>query len=74
VRRSGKTRLLFQIIDDLIRNRRVDPRSILFVNCGEPEIARLDNPLDTLLETYHRDVYGGDAAYLILDEIQTIEG
>lgn len=74
VRRSGKTTLLFQIIDDLIRNRRVDPRSILFVNCDEPEIARLENPLETLLETYRRDVYGGDAAYLILDEIQTIEG
>ncbi len=50
VRRSGKTTLLFQIIDDLIRNRRVDPRSILFVNCDEPEVTRLDNPLETLLE------------------------
>jgi predicted AAA+ superfamily ATPase len=74
VRRSGKTTLLFQIIDDLICNRQVDPRSILFVNCDEPEITRLEDPLETLLETYRRDVYGGDAAYLILDEIQTIEG
>jgi len=74
VRRSGKTTLLFQIIDDLIRNRRIDPRSILFVNCDEPEIARLENPLETLLEAYRRDVYGGGAAYIILDEIQTIEG
>lgn len=74
VRRSGKTTLLFQVIDDLIRNRGVDPRSILFVNCDEPEIARLENPLETLLETYRRDVYGGDKAYLILDEIQTVEG
>ncbi len=74
VRRSGKTTLLFQIIDDLIRNHRVDPRSILFVNCDEPEVTRLDNPLETLLETYRRDVYGGDAAYIILDEVQTIDG
>ncbi len=74
VRRSGKTTLLFQVIDDLIRNRRVDPRSILFVNCDEPEIARLDDPLEVILETYRRDVYSGDAVYLILDEIQTIEG
>ncbi|MGB4579189.1 MAG: AAA family ATPase, partial [Methanoculleus sp.] len=74
VRRSGKTTLLFQIIDDLICNRQLDPRSILFVNCDEPEVTRLDNPLETLLETYRRDVYGGDAAYLILDEIQTIDG
>lgn len=74
VRRSGKTTLLFQIIDDLIHNRRVDPRSILFVNCDEPEIARLEDPLETLLETYRRDVYGGDAPYLIFDEIQTLEG
>jgi len=74
VRRSGKTTLLFQIIDDLIRNRQLDPRSILFINCDEPEVTRLDNPLETLLETYRRDVYGGDAAYLILDEVQTIDG
>ena len=74
VRRSGKTTLLFQVIDDLIRNRGVDPRSILFVNCDEPEIARLDDPLEAILETYRRDVYAGDAVYLILDEIQTIEG
>jgi len=74
VRRSGKTTLLFQVIDDLIRNRGVDPRSILFVNCDEPEIARLDDPLEVILETYRRDVYAGDAVYLILDEIQTIEG
>jgi predicted AAA+ superfamily ATPase len=74
VRRSGKTTLLFQIIDDLIRNRQVDPRSILFVNCDEPEIARLENPLETLLETYRRDVYGGQKAFLILDEIQTVDG
>ncbi len=74
VRRSGKTTLLFQIIDDLIRNRGLDPRSILFVNCDEPEVTRLDNPLETLLETYRRDVYSGDAAYIILDEIQTIDG
>jgi uncharacterized protein len=74
VRRSGKTTLLFQIIDDLIRSRQADPRSILFVNCDEPEIARLENPLETLLETYRRDVYGGDTAYLILDEIQAVDG
>ena len=74
VRRSGKTTLLFQIIDDLIRNRGLDPRSILFVNCDEPEVTRLDNPLETLLEAYRRDVYGGDAAYIILDEVQTIDG
>ncbi len=74
VRRSGKTTLLFQIIDDLIRNRQVDPRSVLFVNCDEPEIARLEKPLETLLETYRRDVCGGGAAYLILDEIQSIDG
>lgn len=74
VRRSGKTTLLYQVIDDLIRNRRVDPRSILFVNCDEPEIARLDDPLEVILEAYRRDVYAGDAVYLILDEIQTIEG
>lgn len=74
VRRSGKTTLLYQMIDDLIQNRGVDPRSILFVNCDEPAMAHLDMPLDAVLETYRSNVWSGEGAWLVFDEVQAIAG
>jgi len=72
VRRSGKTTLLYQFIHDLIHEQNVDPRSILFVNCDEPALARLDRPLETVLDTYRREVYSKEGACLVFDEIQNI--
>ena len=72
VRRSGKTTLLYQFIHDLIHEQHIDPRSILFVNCDEPAIARLDRPLETVLDTYRREVYSQEGACLVFDEIQNI--
>jgi predicted AAA+ superfamily ATPase len=74
VRRSGKTTLLYQTIDDLITTEKTDPRKILFVNCDEPDISRLDHPLETVLETYQREISGEEGAYLVFDEIQNVEG
>ena len=74
VRRSGKTTLLMQMIQDLINERGADPRSILFVNCDEPAIAQLANPLEMVLDTYRKEVYSREGATLVFDEIQTIEG
>ncbi|WP_298669336.1 AAA family ATPase [uncultured Methanofollis sp.] len=56
VRRSGKTIPLYQMIRDLIHTQGVDPRSILFVNCDVPALARLDHPLETVLDTYRTEV------------------
>lgn len=72
VRRSGKTTLLYQFIHDLIHEQNIDPRSILFVNCDEPALARLDQPLETVLDTYRREVYSKEGACLVFDEIQNI--
>lgn len=72
VRRSGKTTLLYQFIHDLIHEQNIDPRSILFVNCDEPTLARLDRPLETVLDTYRREVYSKEGACLVFDEIQNI--
>ena len=74
VRRSGKTTLLYQVVDDLIHGQGVEPRKVLFVNCDEPEIARLDRPLETVLETYRKEVCGEEGAFLVFDEIQNIPG
>ncbi|WFN35661.1 ATP-binding protein [Methanogenium sp. S4BF] len=74
VRRSGKTSLLYQLIHDLIHEEGVDPRSILFVNCDEPYLTRLDRPLEMVLDTYRKEVGSGENICLVFDEIQNIPG
>ncbi len=74
VRRSGKTTLLYQMIHDLIHKQGKNPRTILFVNCDEPAITRLDNPLETVLDTYRKEICSEEGACLIFDEIQNIPG
>ena len=73
VRRSGKTTLLQQTIQDRI-DQGSDPKSILFVNCDEPPVQRLADPLAEILEVYQREIYGGDQITLIFDEIQAVPG
>ncbi len=74
VRRSGKTTLIFQIIEELITNRGVNPKKILFINCDEPALSNIENPLETLIDTFRKEVYPDSDVWLILDEIQNIEG
>ncbi len=74
VRRSGKTTMMFQIIEELITNRSVNPKKILFINCDEPALSNIKNPLETLIDTFRKEVYSGSDAWVILDEIQNIEG
>ncbi len=74
VRRSGKTTLLFQTIKYLIEDRNVPPRSILFVNCDEPEISGMENPLSKVIDSYRKEIPSDGPIYLVFDEIQSIEG
>lgn len=74
VRRSGKTTLLFQTIKYLIDSQHVPPRNILFVNCDEPEISSLDNPLSKVVDTYRKEIPAKGTLYLVFDEIQGIPG
>lgn len=74
VRRSGKTTLLFQSINYLIERKHVPPRNILFVNCDEPEISSLENPLSKVVETYRKEIPAKGTIYLVFDEIQSIPG
>lgn len=73
IRRSGKTTLLLQTIYDRIEQG-ADPKSILFVNCDEPEVRAMNVPLGTILETYQHNIYGGEGGLLVFDEIQSIPG
>ena len=74
VRRSGKTTLLFQTIKYLIDSQHVPPRNILFVNCDEPEISGLENPLSKVVDTYQKEIPAKGTLYLVFDEIQSIQG
>jgi len=73
-RRSGKTYLLFQIMDRLVKSG-VSKEQVLYLNF-EDERIELDGQYDTIFEAYlelHPDIKMGDV-YLFLDEIQNLEG
>ena len=72
VRRSGKTTLLYQIIHELITEKNVPPRNILFVNCDEQEIYGIHHPITTVVETYRKEVHPRGTIYLVFDEIQNV--
>lgn len=74
VRRAGKTTLLYQTIDHLIRLERVPAKKILFVNFDEPDFSALDDPFAEILSVYRADICGEDDVYLIFDEIQGVHG
>ena len=74
VRRSGKTTILFQIIKHLITKQHVLPENILFVNCDDPEISALDNAISHVVDTYRKEIFVSGTLYLVLDEIQNING
>ena len=74
VRRSGKTSLLYQVIESL--RKRVDPTTIVYVNFEDDrlfplELAHLDDLMEAYFELYphNRD----RKVWLFLDEIQNVQ-
>ncbi|MDD3136873.1 MAG: ATP-binding protein [Methanoregula sp.] len=74
VRRSGKTTLLHQTIRELLVTHKIAPQKILFVNGDDPAIGKLTDPVETILDTYRKDVSNDEGAYLFFDEIQALDG
>jgi len=74
VRRSGKTTLLYQTIDYLLKHERIFPKKILFVNFDEPDFSALRDPFAEILSAYRADICGDEEVYLIFDEIQSVPG
>jgi len=73
LRRAGKTTLMFQIIEELLKKGKVPPLQILYFSFDEEKA-----DLDVVLKTYESDVLGerisdGKSIYLFLDEIQKLE-
>jgi len=67
LRRVGKTTVLYQIIDTLLK-RGIPPTQIVFVSMDHP-ILKLSG-LSDVLECYHENVYANHDVYYFFDEIQ----
>lgn len=66
-RRVGKTTILYQMIDALIK-RGVSPQRIVFISLDHP-ILKLSR-LHDILDSYHENIYANQDCYYFFDEIQ----
>ena len=74
VRRSGKSTLLRQEIEDLRKEN--DSTQMIFLNFEDPRISNelTTQTLEMLFQTYKKHYYKGGQIYIFLDEIQNIIG
>ncbi len=71
VRRSGKSTLMYQMIDSLLK-KGIAPQQILFINCEDKKL--IHDSLDDLYLSYRQYLNIDKKAYIFLDEIQRKEG
>lgn len=71
LRRAGKSTLMFQIIDELISKKNIDPYNILYFSFDEENVE-----IDQLIKNYEinflRDKISKKEIYIFLDEIQKL--
>lgn len=87
-RRTGKTTLLYQIIDELITKREIPAQNTIYLSCDDPELKLLTNPssdsrinLSDILDVYEqlrektiKELKPNEKIYLFLDEVHFWEG
>jgi len=87
-RRTGKTTLLYQIIDEIITKRKVPAQNIIYLSCDDPELKLLtSSPSDSrinlsdMLDVYEplsgkplAELKANEKIYLFLDEVHFWEG
>ncbi|MBW6470471.1 MAG: AAA family ATPase, partial [Methanosarcinaceae archaeon] len=66
-RRVGKTTMVHQIIDNLIKED-IEPGNILYIRMDDPFVNKF--PLTEIIETYRQYKVPEGTVYLFLDEIQ----
>src|SRR3990167_7435257 len=66
VRRSGKSTLMYQIVDSLLKQS-IKPEQILFVNLEDKKLTNLD--LEEIYNEYRENLNPKNKAYILLDEI-----
>jgi len=56
-RQVGKTTILYQLIEHLINDERVDPRRILFLSFDYPYLTTItETPMNDIFEIYHHQI------------------
>jgi hypothetical protein len=71
VRRSGKSTLMYQMIDALLKQG-ISPEQILFVNLEDKKLIKTE--LDEIYDSYRGTLNPDKRAYIFLDEIHKKEG
>ncbi|MBI4154804.1 ATP-binding protein [Candidatus Woesearchaeota archaeon] len=72
VRRAGKTTLLFEIIDHLIRNEEVNNNNILFIKADDDRIDSI-GLIDKSIDEYEKLINPEGKIFVFIDEIQEIK-
>ncbi len=70
VRRSGKSTLMYQIINKLL-SEGIDPKQVLFVNLEDKKL--VNDPLDDIYLSYRKNINADKKAYVFFDEIHRKE-
>lgn len=71
VRRSGKSTLMFQMIEHLMK-KGVKPEQILFVNLEDKKL--INDSLDDIYRCYRENINLDKKAYIFLDEVHRKDG
>lgn len=71
VRRSGKSTLMYQMIDSLL-NEGIEPAQILFVNLEDKKLVK--DSLQDIYSSYRQNINLDKKAYVFLDEIHKKDG
>ncbi|MBI2106530.1 ATP-binding protein [Candidatus Woesearchaeota archaeon] len=71
VRRSGKSTLMFQMVDNLMK-RGIQPEQVLFVNLEDKKL--INDSLDDIYRCYRENINLDKKAYIFLDEVHRKEG
>jgi predicted AAA+ superfamily ATPase len=78
LRRTGKTTILYQLIQSLLN--KIDPKRVLFLNISDPLIANNSQFLEDLLKEYQKTILQEnfsqltEPVYIFFDEIQYLPG
>ena len=67
LRRSGKSTLLYQIVNDLLIRKKISPSHILFINFEDPQLSQ--TTLEELINTYQTHINPNEKPHLFLDEV-----
>ncbi|MFH1306053.1 MAG: ATP-binding protein [Candidatus Micrarchaeota archaeon] len=68
IRRSGKTTIIYQVLDSLLKEKKIEPQNILFVNCDDVKVRKSFKYLSDIAEVF--DLLGDGKKLIVLDEVQ----